>query len=262
MAKQTNQTFLYSHLMRWEPLYQEGGEGRAWIKTLSRDTETGARSVLVKYDPGYKRAKTVSEWPVDIFVLDGGMTAGKRSYAKDTYHFRPAGTEVGPVESPYGVTRLILTADVKDKSSKDEIFVDDVKQMPWGLSYIDPTRERNGVKELRQDPNEGVAVLIHATFVAGERILPGQGHIHDHTEEAFVLEGEFEDYLDDVEGHLYWMPGLYICRVPYASAHGDVIWHKTPIVNLVRRNWTGDMTKFHESDRNVLVDVPRLTFGE
>ena len=43
MDKRTNQTFLYTHLMRWEPLEIDGGLGPAWIKTLAKDEETEAQ---------------------------------------------------------------------------------------------------------------------------------------------------------------------------------------------------------------------------
>src|SRR5437870_1826801 len=108
MTRKTNHTFLYTHLMRWEPLILKGGEGNAWIKTLAKDEKTGARTMLIKFDPGYVQKKTVAEWPADIYVLEGEMQCGNRKYEQGTFHYRPAGAAFGPIDSPGGITRLIF----------------------------------------------------------------------------------------------------------------------------------------------------------
>ena len=129
MAKRTNNIVLYTTLINWEPLEVERSQGYAWVKTLAKDDQTGARTLLVKYDPGFTAEATVSTWPMDIFTLEGEMRCGERTYAKDTYHYRPAGTPIGPIESPHGITRLIFTADSQDpaKSSSEEVFVQNVQ---------------------------------------------------------------------------------------------------------------------------------------
>lgn len=80
MARKTNTAALYTHLINWEPLAVSGSAGFAWIKTLSKDPETGARTALIKYDPGFTAPETVSTWPADIYTLDGEMSAGGRHY--------------------------------------------------------------------------------------------------------------------------------------------------------------------------------------
>lgn len=256
MTRKTNQTFLYTHLMRWEPLAVQGAEGRAWIKTLSKDEQTGARTALIKYDPGFKQKRTTSQFSADIYVLDGQMETGEHTYQKGTYHYRPGGTQFGPVESPNGSTRLVF-ADPKAKSSRKEVFIQDVNKMPWGPSYsnIDPTGYKAGTRLLREDPEQKLTVLIHAFFIA-DRSLPNEGHRHDHMEEAFTIEGEMEDYLGDVDGHVAWVPGTYICRVPNASLHGDTIKHKIPMVNIVRRGWVGDTVTFHQAENKANIRSP------
>src|SRR5258708_3340972 len=97
LTRRTNHTFLYTHLMRWEPLIEPGGQGNAWIKTLSKDTETGARTLLIKFDPGYKQMESATEWPADIYVLEGAMRCGEHTYQPSTFHYRPAGTRFGPI---------------------------------------------------------------------------------------------------------------------------------------------------------------------
>ncbi len=255
MTRKTNQTFLYSHLMRWEPLAIKGSQGNAWIKTLAKDASSGARTMLVRFDPGFSQKKAVAQWPADIYLLEGGMTSGNRVYEQGTYHYRPGGTAFGPIETATGITRLIFTADSKTKSSNKEIFIQNTNKMPWSPSYSDPDVRKKGVKVLREDKAEPVSILIHGHFVPG-RDLPGEKHFHDHHEEAYTLAGETEDYLADVDGHMFWVPGTYICRNIGASAHGDAMKTTVPNMQIIRRNWVGDTVNFHRSKSNIRSKIP------
>lgn len=258
MPKQSNRTAVYSHLLRWEPLDVPDSSGLAWIKTLSKDHENGARTVLIKYDPGFRREARVSTWPADMLVLEGGMKSGNIQYQKGTYHYRPAETEIGPIETPGGCTLLFMTADSKTGQSSEEVFVQDVDLVPWEHSYLDtydPSGKKSGVKVFRQDPKANLSILFSA-ILAPSHMMPNAAHIHDHVEEAYLLEGELEDYLDDVDGHIKWVPGFYVCRQPGVSAHGDVMITKTPCINFVKRTWLGNMHDFHQSEHNVTIDLP------
>lgn len=266
MGKKTNRTMLYTHLMRWEPLDVPGGKGRAWIKTLAKDDENGARTALIKFDPGFTQVKAVGNWPVDIYVLEGEIQCGAILYQKGTYHYRPAGTEYGPIDCPKGVTRLVFTADSKTQSSPTEVFIQDTALVPWQSSYLDdydPTGTRSGIKVLRQDPVANISVLFSAIFSPSVRVLPDSAHIHDHIEEAFTLQGVTEDYLGEIDGHIRWVPGSFVCREPNASAHGNVTFPETPVVNFVRRGYAGKMQLHHRSGHNVSIKVPpSIKFAE
>lgn len=264
MPRRTNRSFLYTDRMRWEPLEVPDSQGRAWTKTLSKDEETGARTMLIKYDPGFRQKKAGSTWPADIYVLEGEMKVGNRLYQPHTFHYRPASVQYGPTESPKGCTRIVFTADSKDKSSEEEVFIQDVQQMDWGVSYADPTGQRLGLKTLRRDPIANISILVHSAF--GPIVaVDNQYHVHDHVEEVFILEGDFEDYLGEVDGHCSWLPGLYVCRPPNESPHGDSRFYKTPVRILIRRGWAGEGAKFydslHEHSPNKPIP-PAVTFKE
>jgi hypothetical protein len=128
MSRRTGSVTLHTPLVKWEPFVVPNSVGYAWSKTLSKDEETGARTVMIRYEPGFRAEASVSQWPVDIYTLEGEMTCGDRTYNRDTYHYRPAGTPIGPVSTREGITRLMFTADSKDpaKSAPDEIFVQSV----------------------------------------------------------------------------------------------------------------------------------------
>ncbi len=246
MPRFSNRSVTYSHLLRWEPLPVQNSEGRAWIKTLGKDEETGARTCLVRFDPGFKQQAATAVWPSDVYVLEGSLSDGEHTYQPGSFHYRPSGVRYGPVTSKTGCIRLIMTADSKTKSSKDGVFIEDTRSMPYKKSYIDPTGLIAGVKDLRQDPVSGYSILIHTQFQHAERTQAGQMHIHDHHEEAFVLEGEWEDYLYDVESHIYWLPGAFVCRPAGYSKHGDSLALKVPKTTIVRRQWVGQTDKFYD----------------
>ncbi len=247
MPRTTNRSAVYSHLLRWEPLLVPNSEGRAWIKTLGKDEETGARTALVKFDAGFRQPTTVSTWPADMYVVEGSMRSGEYSYQAGTFHYRPGGVRFGPIESKTGCVRLVMTADSKSKASADQVFIENTLEVPYGKSYIDPTGLVAGIKDLRQDPEAGYSILIHSQFTHSERTQAGQMHVHDHHEEAFVLEGEWEDYLHDVESHIYWMPGMYMCRAPGESRHGDSMALKVPKTTIIWRGWVGQTGKFYDT---------------
>lgn len=128
MTRKTGSITLYTDMMRWEPFNVPGAKGYAWSKTLSKDTETGARTMMIRYEPGFTAPASVSQWPTDIYTLNGSMRCGTLNYQKDTYHYRPAGVEIGAIHTTEGINRLLFTADSKDPaaSSTDEIFVQNV----------------------------------------------------------------------------------------------------------------------------------------
>ena len=248
MAKKTARSILYIEHMRWEPLDIEGSKGLAWIKTLAKDEETGARAAIVKFDPGYQQSKAVSQGAADIYVLEGEMVCGKLVYGPGTYQYRPRGTEFGPIESPKGITRLVFQAGAEEPCSSEPVFIDDVAQLPWQPGYVESYWKtiRDGSKPLREDKLANLSVLIHGIFQPGTH-EQNKLQVHDHFEEAFILEGENEAYLDEIEGHHTLKQGLYLWREPNSSGHGDVLNLRMPCVIFIRRGWVGDMQKFHES---------------
>ena len=263
MVKRTNQTFVYTHLMRWEPLEIDGGEGPAWIKTLAKDEETGARTVLLRFGQGYRQKETVSKASADIYVLEGEMQSGDRNYGQDTYHYRPPGTKIGPISCVSGITRLMFTGGPGDKCSPEELFIPDVKEVPWAEDYVDSALSKSDMKVLRQDKESNVTLLIHGHWQVGGRALPGQGHIHDQWEESYIIIGENEDYLGDIDGHIYWVPGTYLCRQPNTSMHGDTLKHSIPFYTITRRFYYEDMVKFLQTNPHLTVsDIPPITFTE
>jgi hypothetical protein len=217
------------------------------------------------------------------------MQSSHRRFYKNTFHYRPAGAEYGPIYSASGITRLVFTADSRTGASPNEVFIQDIEEMPFEKSYSDPNDPRSGQKVLHEDPVAGYTLLFGAVFLDGQqgddnsdnvsiqavsesgiyvaqattpgkRVLQGFLHTHPHTEEAFVLEGEFDDYTAGIEGHIIQKTGFYLCRAPYSNPHGDATLRKFPIKQIIRRGWVGDWTKYHDTYDSI--SVPLIDFIE
>ncbi len=147
MTRKTGNITLHTEWISWEPFRVAGAVGYAWIKTLSKDEETGARTALIKYEPGFRAPACTASWPIDSYTLEGSMQCGDLWYRKDTFHYRPVGTEIGPISTEEGIVRLIFTADSPDpaKNSSEEIFIQnvvtDVPPDPPSLSAPDQLDE-------------------------------------------------------------------------------------------------------------------------
>lgn len=242
MPRKTNAIALYAHLISWEPLEVGGSQGFAWIKTLAKDESTGARTALIRYEPGFSAPPAVSTWPADTYTLDGEMSAGELRYGKDTYHYRPAGTPIGAISAPRGITRLIFTADTPDpgRSSPEEIFIQNVLTEVEPDPGEDSRQTLRWRKTLRRDAVAGYSVRAQRSARAGVQDHPGSLHIHPWTEEAFMISGLNQDYSSDIDGHIQWIAGCYVCRPPNGNPHGDSLKLDDDYYMIVRCGWSDD----------------------
>jgi hypothetical protein len=256
LPRKTNRVVLYTTLINWMPMDVKDSQGYARCKTLAKDEETGARTMLIKYEPGFKAEARVSTWPADIYVLEGEMQCGDRSYSQDTYHYRPAGTPIGPVDCPKGCTRLIFTADSKEpgKSSTEEIFIQNVGSdvAPDPPSPLvdpkHPTLRDRWRKILRVDPAAELSVRVQRVLNPGGNGWGPQGRMQFHpwVEECFLIAGVNQDYSADIDGHWRWIPGVYVCRQPYEGLHGDSLKFDGDYHMIVRSGWTDDPARAAE----------------
>jgi len=243
------------------PLAVNGSRGNAWIKTLAKDDDTGARTALIRYEPGFTAAATTAVWPMDQYVLEGEMQCGDRAYEKDTFHYRPAGTGVDPIRTRAGVTRLVFTADTKDpsQSSPEEVFIQNVRaDMPWdepsqevGGGHVQhtlglPERFERQYKTLRRDPYANIRIWVLTSRRTGTINAVGEMHSHPYIEETFQVEGMDSEYMAEVDGRTTWVPGTYVCRPAGECLHGDSMKLTDSSYLIVRCFWTADPAKASE----------------
>ena len=61
-------------------------------KVLSLDNDTGACTLKVRFNGGFRRKPGLSYSDMEIFVLNGRIRVGKETWAEGHYAFVPAGT--------------------------------------------------------------------------------------------------------------------------------------------------------------------------
>jgi len=77
-------------------------------KMLSLDTDNGASSMTVLFEPGYKQPPGMSYTEYELFIMSGSVTIGEKVWGPGSYIFVPAGVALEPLSSPRGATGLIF----------------------------------------------------------------------------------------------------------------------------------------------------------
>ena len=84
--------FIQSQVLPWKPSPYGGRFEGAQVKLLSRDQDTGAASLLVRYPAGYSRpAAEYLTADEEFFVLDGQLSVNGEDYSQLCYAHLPAG---------------------------------------------------------------------------------------------------------------------------------------------------------------------------
>ncbi len=191
-------------------------------KMLSRNAETGACSILMRYPAGWSR-----EGPEHIaaaeefYVLEGSLQMDDQLYHADCYGFLPAGWTRQHMESRHGCVVLAFydtephligaAGDGSAERSPRAIPFIDAAAMPWDMTLNDPKLKHLGIsrKNLRTDPETHERTFLslmlpHATPEGGK----GPQETHPVVEEAYMIAGA----LTGPHGTMY--PGAYFWRPP------------------------------------------------
>ena len=80
-------------------------------KVLSLDNDSGACTLKVKFDGGYKRKPGLSYSDMEMLVLTGRMKVGDQVCNEGHYMFVPAGMHVGAISVPQGCEVLLMYND-------------------------------------------------------------------------------------------------------------------------------------------------------
>jgi quercetin dioxygenase-like cupin family protein len=275
--KTAHVSMTYAPVLTWEPFEVEGATGQAWMKTLARDRESGARTALVKYSAGYEQPEQTAKVFSDTIVLEGDFTRGGDSGGKGSYFYQPRDGTYGPLRSENGATMLVMTGGHDQKyASSEPIFVKDTEEGPW-LNHKERAategRKRSTNEErwrvyqvLRLDEDAAVSIGLSrwqgetASLEEDHRHNEEQGqylHTHSYIEEMFVVEGQLRLYEGDVDGHVLFNAGTLMYRpaggVNEASVHGCLALTEAPYTMVVRyEQFTPahyeDMWTFREQD--------------
>lgn len=209
--------YIQSQFLPWRQGHLHGVRPGVDWKMLSADDETGACSLLVRYPPGWRApggALAVSE---ELFVLEGELTIGKRSYADYAFAHFPPGFVTGDWASPRGA--VVLEFFSGQPALATEAMPYDKRQLVEHLNALAVEYTGNfhpqfppgaGRKILYQDPD-----TLDTTWLLGTMPLrwAERAEVHPTVEEMYLIAGE-------VHGNRGVMrPGAYFWR-PAAQPHG------------------------------------------
>jgi hypothetical protein len=227
---------VYEENLLWMPYLAKHTEGHAWLKVLGRDPETGASAALIKYEAGYTAPAAKSTAYSDSLFIAGELVDGGRRCRNLTYSYRPAGSEIGPIETKQETIKFIITGGKGEKSSETPVLIDNIDSGPWeGHPYLGNVMLS---RELRRDEIANCTIAWHVSSQIVHS-YDNKSMVHDVAEEVFVVEGKNTDYYGDTESMILWRRGMYLYRPPWMARHGHTFKIELPFKVFV---------KFHSLD--------------
>ncbi|MBV9323457.1 MAG: DUF4437 domain-containing protein [Chloroflexi bacterium] len=190
------------------------------VKQLSRDTETGASSSLVRVPAGWRRPGPIHYLADDEFyVLSGDLAISGTTYTEHCYGFLPGGyTQTGAHSDNGALIVRFLSAGAAPVAGEAPSGALDERRVVRGLNLFEQPWTGNfhpqfplgaGRKWLRRDP-----VTRDETWILGTLPLRNGRRPEKHpvVEEMYLISGE----LIGPQGVM--RPGAYFWRPPEA-------WH-------------------------------------
>lgn len=226
--------FVQAQFLPWEDGDAAGFPG-ARVKSLSRDDETGATSVILSLPKGWSRVGGASSCDEEFYLLDGALAVQDRLHARHSYCFLPAGFSDNAFRVPDGATLLhfrsgTVSSDILGKEAIVSRLVPqvDLTSVSWdgdfdryGLGSM-----KNGARMcvLREDPFTGETTYVTATiaFRRGER-----AERHPISQEFFLLSGELAGDLGTMQAGAYCIRPPMAKHAPYGSPTGALIFFRS-----------------------------------
>lgn len=201
------------------------------IKLLSRDADTGAASLIIRYPAGWSAPATRLACDFEFLVLEGELDAGARCFGAFSYANWPAGFDSGARVSSTGAVVLAFLSAAPAEAPHD--LVPDAARLiehldAFGVPYTGNFHPEfppgAGRKLLWQDPETGDTSWLLGTLPMrwAERV-----EVHPVVEEMFLLAGESHGNRGVMRpGAYFWRPGG-IPHGPYGTLTGNLYFFRT-----------------------------------
>lgn len=255
--KRTPYALTYAPNYKWAPLSVPNSDGKAWIKLLGKDDESGARAALVKYDAGFRQAGGTSEVFSDSIVVDGRMTLDGTPFNRLSYWYRPTGTNYGDIVCEQDCTRFVITGGHGEIGSDDPVFLASVEANNPAFE----SSERSSAwseKTLRIDEKNN-CLITYQTANMFTMFLAGKKWVHPVVEEAYCIDGAGWDYVGEVDTFVKLLPGTYIYRPPNETFHGTATTFEVPRRIFVKYY---DAEHSHKFARSIEQDIIPASISE
>ncbi len=207
-------------------------------KVLSLDVDSGACSLKVKFDGGYKRKPGLSYSDMELFVLTGAIKIGDQVCLEGHYMFIPAGTAIGALHVPRGCEALVMFNDSEPSYEESDrnhqlalteayLSLNTYSDAPWGPGNIVQPSVATGclIKLLRYDP---VTEAISFLYCMTPRFRQDNISYHDSGEESYHIWGTswMMQFGNLPMGGYFWRPP-YINHGAFRSELGTIAFGRT-----------------------------------
>ena len=235
MTKQRPDAVIHEDFLAWIPwdttrtipFRIEGSKGGAWVKVLAREPETGAASLLYRFDPGWSAESIVVGAPENLLVLDGDITVGEHELKTMTYAYRPTGYTKGPCSSENGAT--VISFGLRphgELHSPNPVHALDTEAMPWESFSNEFLKSGNARKFLRADEENLDVYMLGKTAPRGVGVDPDWVYSrptenvaeHEAPEEGYLISGKSVMYDGIIDGLVQLTGGTFVYR-PSCSTH-------------------------------------------
>ena len=195
-----------------------GFAGGMRYKMLSLDVDSGACSMTVQYDGGYRRAPGFSWSEMEMIVIEGELQVGDRTCRKGHYFFVPAGYALPEISTAQGCLVLVMynTGEPSHEESTEhhplaqvDLYhsVDSYMDLPWAMGNVTKPSVAAGclIKLLNYNPISHAMTFLYC-------MTPGyyQDNIsyHDCAEESYHLWGTswMMQFGEVPTGGYFWRP--------------------------------------------------------
>lgn len=199
-------------------------------KTLSMDTDSGACTLSVKFESGYKLPPGMCYTELEIFVQTGYIKYGDVKHTAGSYFRIPPGVSMPAMSTPRGATALYFynfaepsfeeSDEDHDRGERDRLIeVNAYDDMSWtGTNIFPATAPGCMVKILKYDERSHAFTFMYCMT---PNFWQDNISYHDCCEEAYHIWGDswMMQFGDLPTGGYFWRPP-YINHGAFASKLG------------------------------------------
>lgn len=219
--------FVQAQHLGWEPFGTLPGVEH---KRLSADEESGALSAICRYPDGWHTPAATLEQDEELFVLDGALEVGGRSYGPDSYAFWPVGYARPAVTVREGAAVLTFLSGKRGGAYDAGRLVEylNIREGDWNADMaamgLEIMASFARIRRLRSDPDTGEITYVTAVMPYVHETQPER---HPVIQEIFVLAGETAGPQGVMRAGAYvWRPEN-ITHGPYGSTVGAVFFFRS-----------------------------------
>lgn len=221
----------------WKRMTLPGFRKGMRYKMLSLDTDTGACSMKVMFEPGYSLPPGMSYSEMELFVLSGSLVVGDKTHVAGHYFFVPAGVTMPALSAPrgaqvlmfynYGEPSFVESDSDHPRAERDQFAsVNAYENLAWtSTNFYPATAAGCLVKVLRFDQRSQAFTFLYCMT---PNFSQDNISYHDCAEESYHIWGTswMMQFGDLPTGGYFWRPP-YINHGAFACKYGTIALGRT-----------------------------------